>query len=125
MPDIYDSEIALLTKYPERIQDHWNFGTPLFAFVQLDPNNKGDVACLTQIREYKITKTPLSLAICDDIRIPSDSHEIFDEMLPMFAEWQRKVDLEQTRKAHGNEFKYSEYKVKYEDCSYTYTDEDL
>jgi hypothetical protein len=110
MPDIYDNEIQLLTNEPILIYDSWGFGDPLFRFIgsrgdthQLDDNTYNDIhaGCLTQIRKNKYKgafingkyEEELTNEIRNDERIPTEGASITVEHLPVFAEWQRRIDI--------------------------------
>lgn len=85
-PDKYDLEIAKLTEHPELIKQYWGRCRPLFQFC--------GSGCLTQIRRggnWSYT-AELTAAIRADERIPKDVADITVADLPVFAEWQRKID---------------------------------
>lgn len=105
--DKYDIAIEFLTKHPEHIENAWFFPAPnkleevnqahcLFQVVG-DCNNFG---CLTQIKyyaqAYKACTPELTEQIIADERIPN-SHLIKVTDLPIFAEWQRRLDKELNR----------------------------
>lgn len=52
--------------------------------------------CLTQIRKYNwyLDESPLVAEISKDERIPKSWDEITVKSLPVFAEWQRRLDRE-------------------------------
>lgn len=96
MPDKYDLAIESLTANPEKIHEAWNDPTRFkegCLFMYAD-NSSG---CLTQIR-YQPWRYGRRLAqateIVADERIPEDPNEITVETLPVFAEWQRRLDKE-------------------------------
>lgn len=112
--DVYDEAIEYLTSDPltfrERVLRAWGSlsqkGGCLFAYVS--PNRKsrwgGDsVGCLTTIRLGELGSrenacTPeLTVAIRNDDRIPRNPHAIKPKDLPVFAEWQRRLDKELNR----------------------------
>lgn len=122
MSDIYDQEIAYLTENPWQIYKHWNWGTPLFQkAVNLNHLNQlplriWQYGCLTQIRQVNDSRLPpffaetpiLTEQIIVDDRIPASPSKpscgddenkctITLEHLPVFAEWQRKLDKELDR----------------------------
>lgn len=100
--DKYDEQIAELTANPGLIEAHWSKGIGLFQFAS--PYGKGyalDCGCLTMIRSsckrYVIDTDgnhldDLSDEIRRDTRIPTDPDDITPAHLPVFAEWQRKLD---------------------------------
>jgi hypothetical protein len=95
--DIYDREIARLTASPEAIGRSWNNYEPLFGCVS--PSRNGGAACLTQIRGDSYTWVPdealaLRAEIALDERLPANENDITVEHLPIFAEWQRRIDKE-------------------------------
>lgn len=104
MGDKYDDAVAYLTKYPIGILIAWHQdgpGSELFSFVTRSGLNgesaNGDTCgCLTQVRNrtYVAYTDALTAAIRADDRIPKESHEITIEILPVFAEWQRRIDRE-------------------------------
>lgn len=119
--DIYDQEIATLTKYPERIYDHWNGTSPLFSKagrpgVYQDKNNLS-IGCLTQIKITKdssyiyVSEVPsFTEEIYADDRIPGDAKKISLEMLPVFADYQRRLDAELNRVPRET-FSYNHYPI--------------
>lgn len=94
--DKYDLAIENLTASPEKIYETWN--DPLSVddgclFMYADKNS----GCLTQIRARPFrygSKLAQAAEIADDERIPIDPTEITVESLPVFAEWQRRLDRE-------------------------------
>lgn len=91
MTDKYDEAIEHLTLHPSQIPSAWidpshHFAGCLFTFV--------GSACLTMIRNRpdKWTGVPWHDEIVADERIPSNSSAITVEDLPVFAEWQRKIN---------------------------------
>jgi len=105
-PDIYDHEIARLTEDPKLIADSWEYAAPLFRYLvnvvklhQLDP--QAWCGCLTMYRSgfhkpdtLPTRLRPIAQEIAHDDRIPRDSREIQPHHLPVFAEWQRRLDRE-------------------------------
>ena len=92
MMDKYSKAIEYLTQHPEQIIDAWRSPRThdagcLFDFVHLD-------ACLSMMRfsPHAYTDSPWHTEIIADERIPSLAHEITVEDLPVFAEWQRKIN---------------------------------
>lgn len=108
MPDKYDEQIAELLKdeptpkeFSKRVNKEWGRSRGLFAFAA-SPGFCEDYAltgCLTMIREGSwIAETPeLTLEIKQDERIPTSWSGITPEHLPIFAEWQRRLDRELNR----------------------------
>lgn len=106
--DKYDLEVERLTKNPEFIYDSWNDAEPLFQVAAR--NTHRNYGCLTQIRqeieiyskgivhEYHAQTSELTKQIRNDERIPKNPKDIKVEDLPVFAEWQRKLDKELNRK---------------------------
>lgn len=99
MSDRYDQEVERLTKEPERIFGAWFSASPLFGFVT--PSRLCDVrddskscGCLTLVmgEVYVAWTDELTAAIRADERLPKDSSGIGPANLPVFAEWQRKID---------------------------------
>lgn len=90
----------------EVIQNRWEDASPLFYFAgkMFDLEDGWDsmgCGCLTQIRgdEEIVAATPeLTLEIRQDERIPKNEKDITLEMLPVFAERQRWLDVELDRK---------------------------
>jgi hypothetical protein len=113
--DKYDRRIAsLLEDDPDddeltaRIHADWIRGSSLFAFVRgtyADCYTKGcdgnPCGCMTQIKlepsKYDAPTRELKEAILADDRIPNDPMSITRELLPVFAEWQRRIDKELNR----------------------------
>lgn len=103
MPDVYDREIERLTDRCNRsgdsepIYDAWNTVSPLFALCSSDP--EGCCGCLTQVRafEFGAETDELTAAIRADNRIPDNPRAIGVLDLPVFAEWQRRLDRELNR----------------------------
>lgn len=119
MMDKYDDAVAHLTARPGQIEDAWNHPYEheagcLFGYCcrsdEWDPNivakalgTDGFVTCgcLTQVRRSKTRSAPyvagtadLTREIQDDDRIPDAPSHISVEDLPVFAEWQRRLDKE-------------------------------
>ncbi len=109
--DRYDRDAAYLTDNPEKIKEAWQFptskkGGSLFvkAARNIDQLTIGDswCGCLTQIRiggpiGYVAETLELTEAIHADTRLPDDVDAITIEHLPVFAEWQRRLDMELQR----------------------------
>ena len=100
--DYYDFAVEFLEKKPGQISDAWddprthNAGG-LFAMAATHRKR----GCLTMIRrntgEYCAETPELTLAIIADTRIPTSVHDINPCHLPVFAEWQRRLDCELNR----------------------------
>jgi hypothetical protein len=96
--------VQYLTKHPDEILMAWRFpseGTVgcLFNFAG-DKDRYGErCGCLTQVKD-KVSRaqTPaLTKAIRADARIPKGPQWITVKDLPVFAEWQRRLDKELER----------------------------
>ena len=101
MSDKYDKAIEYLTDHPSEIERAWNnprnheMGC-LFTYAQHPVFDRFMCGCLTQIREGGMgaqTKE-LTKAIRADRGIPFRAEDITVETLPVFAEWQRRLDKE-------------------------------
>jgi hypothetical protein len=95
MEDKYSKAIEYLNRHPSQILEAWNCprfhpAGCLFQYTSLQ-NGAG---CLTQIRagNSRAHKHELTLEIRADERVPKDQEEITLNDLPVFAEWQRKID---------------------------------
>jgi len=107
MPDKYDKAIDYLTENPDQIWNSWNepHSYPqgcLFMYVSKTEHTANNIGCLTTIRRNdgfgKVACTPeLTEAIRADERIPKGARDIKVEDLPVFAEWQRRLDKELNR----------------------------
>lgn len=114
--DKYDIAIEYLTEHPEEISHAWDQaayddveGSCLFQFANktnedtlLSENTR--CGCLTQIKlvsigtmKYVAETLELTRAIREDDRLPSDPEDIKVADLPVFAEWQRRIDKELNR----------------------------
>ena len=113
--DKYHAAEAYLHAHPEEIYDAW--ANPqaheagclfMWATRRLVCGEPEDdrVGCLTQIRQDSrlgfayarvADSWELTAQIRDDDRIPIHEHEITLENLPVFAEWQRRLDRELRR----------------------------
>lgn len=104
--DKYDEEIEFLTKRPHFIVDHWANARPLFRIIGNTSVNSG---CPTMIRKCGMAtilhsgnklsafikgklNEEITKGIMMDERLPGDPYGIEVKHLPVFAEWQRKVD---------------------------------
>ncbi len=95
MRDKYDEAIDYLTESPDEILDAWDEALyhsagDLFRYC-------GDgyrCGCLTQVKagQYEAATPELTTEIRADHRIPSDPESITVLDLPVFAEWQRRMD---------------------------------
>lgn len=107
--DKYDEAIAWLTEHPDQIQAAWwpPDGDEILATQQAHclfqttaprPLGAKPCGCLTEIRcaPHLFTGPSPSLhdQIAGDNRIPKAFDEIGAEHLPVFAEWQRRLDKE-------------------------------
>lgn len=105
--DKYDRAVLFLKKHPSEITRAWFESGPearkrahcLFQYVT--PTGKAKLrsdgrpcGCLTQVKiGCAVAWTEaLTQAIRTDVRIPSSYLKIRAEDLPIFAEWQRKLD---------------------------------
>jgi hypothetical protein len=104
MKDKYDKAVQHLTQNPGEIYMSWRFpgefpGGCLFNFAG-DKDRYGErCGCLTQVKD-KVSRaqTPaLTKAIRADARIPKGPQWITAKDLPVFAEWQRRLDKELKR----------------------------
>lgn len=107
MPDKYDKAIDYFTENPDQICEFWN--TPhlypqgcLFVYASETGRSINNIGCLTTIRRNNGFGTEactpeLTEAIRADERIPKDARDIKVEDLPVFAEWQRRIDRELNR----------------------------
>jgi hypothetical protein len=104
MKDKYDIAVEYLTAHPEQILAAWEDPSThsagcLFAFATADQDDA--CGCLTTIRRYareRAATESLTLAIRADKRIPCNASDIAPANLPVFAEWQRKIDAALDRK---------------------------
>ena len=111
--DKYDKAIKYLTKHPDRIIDAWHVpladdeGELAQAYCLFQYCNKtgrygtSNIGCLTTIRSGNIYGTGpvafseiLTQEIRADERIPVSPGRITVKDLPVFAEWQRRLDRE-------------------------------
>lgn len=106
--DAYDKAVEYLTEHPEWIESSWGSPTTtragiLFRFAgpatdRFRPYDyRGEeCGCITEVKcGYRRAATPgLTLAIRDDDRIPCEFGDIQPADLPVFAEWQRRIDAE-------------------------------
>jgi hypothetical protein len=101
MKDKYDEQIERLTKNPARIKDEWSDAIGIFDYAERSYGPwSDDCGCLTMIRSgggYRAQTEELTKAIRADKRIPKRDADIKPEHLPVFAEWQRRIDKELNR----------------------------
>ena len=106
----YEDAVAYLTERPNEILDAWNWPADhvagrLFAWTGMsgtDPT--GVCGCLTQVRGGlgRAANDDLTLAIYEDERIPEIEDDITVESLPVFREWQERLDeVLPSRWGHG------------------------
>lgn len=97
----YDEQIELLTKHPQEIEYHWCSGTGLFKIINDSENHIRDAGCLTTIRKHPemnkayikgVVNEELTREIAADTRIPFDNKDITVQDLPVFKEWQERID---------------------------------
>lgn len=102
----YDEQIAHLTEHPEDIYFHWmnpSISGPLFKYVGITEDDRlhDRCGCLTMIREYPnrfkaiiggTVDVKLTEEIANDVRIPERPHYITPDQLPVFKEWQERID---------------------------------
>jgi len=100
--DKYDEAIKYLTEHPDEIYEAWvnnrlHRAGCLFQFCGdgLQPG----VGCPTMVRggRYHAATPELTAAIRADDRLPDFSDVITPATLPVFAEWQRRLDKELQR----------------------------
>lgn len=97
--DRYDQEIERVSRGLSEGRNplsFWTFGeqhSPLFDGCSVD---RRSCFCLTAVRNIGVgaETRELSDAIRSDKRIPDDERLIRSEHLPVFAEWQRRLDKE-------------------------------
>lgn len=103
--DRYSQEVERLTAKAagdtQALLKSWGNMEPLFRFVhpkydcEVLPGG-GQCGCLTQIRARTQVafSEELTIAICADERLPTNACEIAAANLPVFAEWNRRIDRE-------------------------------
>lgn len=107
--DEYDLEIERITKEitegnSKAISEAWFKGECLFKFASKsgNPDLLHRFGCLTIIRNYPNTYYAETKALTEEIskdeRIPKNASSITVKDLPVFAEWQRRLDKELNRK---------------------------
>ena len=112
-PDKYDKAIQHLLKFKGddfKWHVHLNWMTPflslagcLFSFCTKSGKTENNCGCLTQIRKNhcnspaEAATLKLTAEIRADERLPDDPLNIEPHHLPVFAEWQRRLDEELCR----------------------------
>jgi predicted alpha/beta hydrolase family esterase len=113
MPYDYDAQIRRLTEDPSLIEEEWVDALGLFQFCSPDGQKCNrylgrDVAhscgCLTMVHEWDsvyrrrdgamVPDEALTAAVRNDDRIPTGLDGITIESLPVFKEWQERLDRE-------------------------------
>ena len=110
----YDEQIVELTKNPDKIYEAWNtpvyfnnYGKTLFDKIGSEIDASGlplTTGCLTQIRSSEtyaaFIKGELDKELTNEIRadhrLPDNGYDITVEHLPIFKEWQERIDKLQT-----------------------------
>jgi hypothetical protein len=103
--DKYDEAIEWLTEHPEHVMQAWyqrEGATQHRAHCLFQRTNRLPqhpvCGCLTQIRRnpnlHRAPNNDLTEDIYNDTRIPSSVLDITIAHLPVFAEWQRRLDRE-------------------------------
>jgi hypothetical protein len=106
MRDKYSKAMAYLKRRPGELHDAWinpekHPAGALFSFVT--PTGMPHLlaggepcGCLTMVAagQYPACTDLLTQAIKMDDRLPRDMHSITLDSLPVFAEWQREIDIE-------------------------------
>jgi hypothetical protein len=107
--DKYDRAIEWLTQNPDEIERAWGqpeftpVGCCLFQYANssgyIRSSVNGVCGCLTEVRRgnWSAETAELTNAIRADIRLPRSGATITVEHLPVFAEWQRRLDVELNR----------------------------
>lgn len=98
--DFYDTEIERITRSSKPLNEFWletsdrQARSPLFAYVTPDRRCSLEGGCLTQIKAGLTGAcTPaLARAIRKDQRLPKSGFLIELKHLPVFAQWQRRID---------------------------------
>jgi hypothetical protein len=102
--DRYAAAVAYLTQHPEEIRAAWSHPSchvagALFCMASRCESwsPTSTIGCLTMIRsdqKYRAQTPELTAAIRLDTRIPVSSRDVTVNDLPVFAEWQRRLDRE-------------------------------
>lgn len=101
--DKYDRAIKFLQKHPAQIESAWISGlsdpTAPGAVLFTSAGDSMSHGCLTMIRGggWDAATRKLTRAIRADKRIPDNGDYITVANLPVFAEWQRRLDRELKR----------------------------
>lgn len=104
MKDKYDEAMAYLFEHPEEIRDAWadpydHVAGCLFQYATRGkPGIFEGFGCLTMVRGVcRAATQELTAAIRADERIPRSVEDATADTLPVFAEWQRRLDKELER----------------------------
>ena len=94
--DIYDLEVERLTENPCEIYLSWVSSGPLFQFC----GPQDTCGCLTMVARGAINAATVELT--EEIRkhkhlFPASGSSIKTKHLPVFAEWQRRIDKDLNR----------------------------
>lgn len=104
--DKYDEAIEYLTAHPDEILLAWSDRPGdqhphhclfIYANASGEFSSRGFLGCLTQIRSggpWRAETSELTAAIAADDRLPDHWDGITPNDLPVFAEWQRRLDRE-------------------------------
>jgi len=108
--DKYDEAVEYLRENPRTIIKNWSspkskesLGGCLFAYADKTGQGIQGSGCLTMLRgrnksNYKVPGRPdLTQEIQNDDRLPESADDITLSHLPVFAEWQRRLDKELQR----------------------------
>lgn len=104
--DAYDKAIEFLNQHPDKIADAWfqdGPGKSLFGWCTKSRDMVQNCGCLTMVRNgnsnsYRRVEPGLPMSdalnveISNDERLPDFADDIKLEHLPVFAEWQRRMD---------------------------------
>lgn len=103
MKDQYDEQIERLTAQPRKISDEWIAGRGLFKMIRSNCLNM----CPSMVRNVALHCTQefkgVAAEIAKDERIPAFDGDITSAHLPIFAEWQRRIDREEAELKRGKE----------------------
>jgi hypothetical protein len=102
--DRYAVAVAYLTQHPSEIHAAWSHPSchvagALFRMASRreswsPPSNIGCLTMIRSDRKYRAQTLELTDAIRLDTRIPCSSRDVTVNDLPVFAEWQRRLDRE-------------------------------
>lgn len=105
MWDAYDYAVDYLTRHPDKIGDAWRHPSThragvLFGYVTKSRKSDSSLSgCLTLVRLGMRACTPeLTRAIRSDDRLPQIGERTTVADLPVFAEWQRRLDRDLGRR---------------------------